>query len=68
MDVRGGIINNGKTKIPLKDMGRTHLINTIGSLARDQLQDYSPKRQNILDTLQEELNRRIAKEKLKDLF
>jgi hypothetical protein len=67
MDVRGGIINNGKTQIPLKDMGRAQLTNTLASLARDQLSTFSPKRQDLIEKLDEELKRRVTKERLKEL-
>ena len=54
--------------IKIKDMGRGHLVNTVSMMSRKMLSNYDPKGAAYLDCLNEELNRRIAKERLKDLF
>jgi len=35
---------------------------------RNQLTEFNPRRQHLMDILLEELGTRVAKEKLKDLF
>lgn len=61
------ITQEGKA-IEISKMGRSHIKSSLDMLARNQLTEFNPRRQHLIDTLLEELGTRIAKEKLKDLF
>jgi len=61
------ITREGKA-IEISKMGRIHLKSSLDMLARDQLTEFNPRRQHLMDILLEELGTRVAKEKLKDLF
>lgn len=56
------------TTMKIKEMDRGHLVNTVNMMAKKLLTNYDSRGAAYLDCLNEELNRRIAKEKLKDLF
>jgi hypothetical protein len=52
----------------ISEMGWSHLLNTVRMLATQQLAEYNPKRQEYIEVLQNELDRRKFKKKTKDLF
>lgn len=52
----------------LEEMGWSHLINTVDMLQRKQLTEYVSKRQEYIEALQGELDRRKFKKRTKGLF
>ena len=59
--------NKGKN-FRITEMGWSHLLNTVRMLAVQQLAEYNPKRQDYIEALQSELDRRKFKKVTKDLF
>lgn len=55
-------------KYKIKEMSLGHISSAIAMLAREQLTQFVPKRQEYIEELQAELDRRKFKRIVKDLF